>query len=137
MLAQLISNDLFAFFMIFARVGTAIMLLPGFGEAYVARRVRLILALAIAAVLTPTLGDAMPDLPSGAFALFLLLAGEIVIGGFFGTLIKLRKGEPVSDADNEAMIKSLGVVRRYVFTIWVGVFLEGIIGIFNSIIIII
>ena len=64
----------------------------------------------------------------------LVLCGIMVrnkIGGFFGTLVKLRKGEPVSDADNEAMIASLGVVRRYVFTIWVGVFLAGIIGTFN------
>ncbi|MEC9375760.1 MAG: hypothetical protein VYA80_05240 [Pseudomonadota bacterium] len=64
----------------------------------------------------------------------LVLSGIMVrkkIGGFFSTLIKLKKGEPVTDEDNDAMIKSLGVVRRYVFTIWVGVFLEGIIGIFN------
>jgi len=64
----------------------------------------------------------------------LVLCGIMVrtqIGGFFHTLIKLKKGQPVSDADNEAMIKSLSVVRRYVFTIWIGVFLEGVIGTFN------
>jgi hypothetical protein len=64
----------------------------------------------------------------------LVLCGIMVrtkIGGFFGTLMKLKKGEPVSDADNEAMITSLSVVRRYVFTIWAGVFLAGVIGIFN------
>ncbi len=84
------------------------------------------------------LTDRLADHPWVAVKLLifagLVLCGIMVrtqIGGFFHTLIKLKKGQPVSDADNEAMISSLGVVRRYVFTIWVGVFLEGVIGIFN------
>jgi small-conductance mechanosensitive channel len=84
------------------------------------------------------LTDRLTDHPWVAVKLLifagLVLCGIMVrtqIGPFFATLIKLRKGQEVSDADNEAMIASLGVVRRYVFTIWVGVFLEGAIGIFN------
>ena len=42
-----------AFMLVFARIGTMVMLLPGFGEMSVPRRVRLILALVLTAVLLP------------------------------------------------------------------------------------
>ena len=35
MLSQLLSADAFALFLVFARVGSALMLLPGFGGAFV------------------------------------------------------------------------------------------------------
>jgi flagellar biosynthetic protein FliR len=89
MLAQFVSAELFGFFMIFARIGTAFILLPGFGATYVNRRARLVLALAIAAVLVPTLGQRLPPLPDSALVLFLLLGGEILIGAFIGTAANL------------------------------------------------
>jgi len=63
---------------------------------------------------------------------FLVLCGILVrmqIGGFASTLHKLIKGDPVTDADNEAMIASLHKVRRWVWMIWFGVFLEAALGI--------
>jgi flagellar biosynthetic protein FliR len=89
MLGQLVSAELFGFFMVFARIGTAFLLLPGFGAAYVSRRTRLGLALAVAAVVVPTLADRLPALPDSALGLFLLLAGEVMIGAFLGTVANL------------------------------------------------
>ena len=56
MLEQLLPANVFAVLLIFARVGSAMMLLPGFGEVYVPQRYRLLLALSIAMLLTPVLG---------------------------------------------------------------------------------
>jgi flagellar biosynthesis protein FliR len=89
MLAELLPTNLFAFFLVFARVGTALMLLPGFGEAYVAPRIRLLLGLAIAAVLTPVLADKLPALPGTPLGLLVLLGGEILVGFFIGALARI------------------------------------------------
>ena len=51
--------------MIFARLGSAVALLPGFGEAYVAVRVRLAFALLFSLALMPMLADRVPVLPAG------------------------------------------------------------------------
>jgi len=89
MLAELLSFNLFALFLVFARVGAALMLLPGFGETYVAPRVRLLLAIAIAVLVTPIVEAALPALPESPIQLLLLLAGEIGIGIFFGALARV------------------------------------------------
>ena len=56
-LEQLVSINLFQFFMVFARLGSAIMLLPGFGEAYVPPRIRLIFALTVSFALMPMIAE--------------------------------------------------------------------------------
>ncbi len=89
MLAQILTSDIFVFMLVFARVGTAFLLLPGFGAAYVSRRVRLALAVAVAVVLVPTLDKVMPPLPDSPIVLMLLLGGEVVIGAFLGTIASL------------------------------------------------
>ncbi len=88
-LADLVNFNLFAFFMIFARMGSAIMLLPGFGEAYVPQRVRLVFALLVSFVLMPMLAERLPAMPAAfdRFAGLLLL--EIGIGIFFGMMTRL------------------------------------------------
>lgn len=88
-LEQLAAFNLFQFFMVFARIGSAIMLMPGFGEAYVPQRVRLIFALAVSLVLMPMLAERLPAMPASIdrFAGYLLL--EIGIGLFFGMIARL------------------------------------------------
>lgn len=83
---QLLPATLFTFFMIFARVGSALMLMPGFGELYVAPRIRLLLALAISLVLLPVAGASIPPMPAAPLALLALMGGEIVVGIFFGVI---------------------------------------------------
>ena len=89
MLEQILTTNLFAFFLVFARIGSAAMLLPGIGESYVAPRMRLVFALALSMALMPLLQPQLPPAPAGAIALLLLLGGEIIIGLFFGTLVRI------------------------------------------------
>ncbi len=88
MLDQLLPNDLFAIVLVFMRIGAAMMLLPGFGEAYVAPRIRLIIALALALVVTPVVSESLPPMPGDTLQLFILIGGEIVVGLFFGALAR-------------------------------------------------
>ena len=68
----------------FARLGAAFMLLPGFGESFVYLRGRLAMALVISAVATPIAAPALPALPSGPLALTMVIAGEVTVGLLIG-----------------------------------------------------
>jgi flagellar biosynthetic protein FliR len=89
MLDQFLSGGLFGYLLVFARIGGALSVLPGFGEAYVAPRVRLVIALLISLVVTPLVQRTLPELPASVWALFLLIAAEVVIGLFFGGIARL------------------------------------------------
>jgi flagellar biosynthesis protein FliR len=89
MLQQLLPNDLFSLLLVFARVGAAVMLLPGFGENYVSPRVRLLFAVAFTVVITPVVIDLVPGRPASLIGAFTLVGGEVLIGLFFGGLARL------------------------------------------------
>src|SRR5581483_5592409 len=76
--------EAFGVFLIFTRVGMAFSLLPGFAEAYVAVRARLLLAGAVSFVLAPVISPLLPPVPGTPIGLVLLLGGEMAIGGFIG-----------------------------------------------------
>src|SRR5688572_15195275 len=88
-LDQALTGQVFAFLLIFTRLGTAFMLLPGFGDPYVAQRIRLLLALAISFVVLPVLAPHLPPMPKSASDLIMLLALESFVGVFLGTISKL------------------------------------------------
>ena len=88
-LEQLVTLNLFQFFLVFARLGSAIMLLPGFGEAYVSPRVRLVFALTVSFALLPMLMDRLPTVPAGLDRFVGLVVMEIGIGIFFGLLARI------------------------------------------------
>lgn len=88
MLEEILQADLFAFFLVFTRVGAAMMLLPGFGESYMSPRLRLMIALGIALVVTPLVSTTLPALPATPWELFLVLAGEMLIGLFLGAIAR-------------------------------------------------
>ena len=77
-------SELFAFLLIFTRIGTGIMLLPGVGEAYVSPRIRLPFALIVSLLLTPLLQGSLPPVPDSPLVLTAMMAGEVIIGLFFG-----------------------------------------------------
>lgn len=89
MLEQFLVTELFAFLMVFSRLGAAMMLLPGIGESYVSARSRLMLALTVSLVMTPMLQSAMPALPGAPLALAVLLVAEITVGVFIGLLSRM------------------------------------------------
>jgi len=83
-LASVVTDEVFAYLLVFVRVGTAIMLLPGFGEAFIPQRVRLALAVALAVAIGPAVVSGLPAAPSGAVALMLMLGGEMAVGLLIG-----------------------------------------------------
>ncbi|MFZ0694265.1 MAG: flagellar biosynthetic protein FliR [Alphaproteobacteria bacterium] len=88
MLQSILQTDFFAFFMIFARVGAAIMLIPGFGESFVTPRIRLMIAIGITIVVAPVVSAGLPKLPDSPIQLFLMMGGEILIGVFIGSMTR-------------------------------------------------
>ncbi len=87
MLTELLQLDIFRFLMVFTRIGTAMMLLPGIGGHMVSIRIRLWLALAISFLMLPVVGGLIPGMPKGVGGVLLLLFGEIVFGIFIGTVV--------------------------------------------------
>src|SRR3954447_21558378 len=73
-LDALLSGQVFALVLIFARLRSAFMLLPGLGDTQGSPRLRLLLALALAFVLLPVLKPLLPALPRNAAGLFVLMA---------------------------------------------------------------
>ncbi len=92
MLEEILPATVFSVLLVFARVGGALMLMPGFGEAYVPARSRLILALVISVVVSPVLLPVLPVLPTSAAVLFVLILGEIFVGVFLGALARMIMG---------------------------------------------
>ena len=80
--------QVFAPLVVFARLGSALMLLPGFGEVYVPQRWRLLFALLLALLLAPVL-PGLPLLPGSLDKLVTIVGSEIVIGLFLGTIARL------------------------------------------------
>lgn len=89
MIAELLPAEVFLLLLVFVRVGAALMLLPGLGEAFVAPRLRLLLALFLALLLTPVVTPALPAMPQAPSALVAMLMGEALVGIFLGTLGRL------------------------------------------------
>jgi len=78
-----------AFMLVFARIGTMVMLLPGLGELSVPVRVRLTVALVLAAVLLPLHRSAY-QVDLRAFGPVLAMLGkEIFIGAVLGLTVRL------------------------------------------------
>lgn len=88
-LEQFLAVNLFQFFLVFARMGGAMILLPGYGEAYVSPQIRLVLALMISLVATPMLQPHLPQMPQRLDSFVLLLGSELAIGAFFGSVARI------------------------------------------------
>lgn len=79
-----------AFMLMFARLGTMVMLLPALGESTIPMRFRLTLALALTLVLYPVGAPLYPSsLVADPFRLALLLFGELLIGFAVGLCARL------------------------------------------------
>lgn len=83
-----LTSQFLAVGLVFARMGSALAFLPGFGERMIALRFRLLLALAFSAALAPaTPVDAM--LLDGPIMLLPILAIEVTLGIWIGTTARI------------------------------------------------
>ena len=89
MLQNLLPAEIFAYILVFSRMGATLSVMPGFGETYVSPRIRLLLALTVTVLLTPVLIDMLPPMPASPIALLLLVGGEVLIGLFIGLVARL------------------------------------------------
>ncbi len=79
----------FLFMLIFARVGTILMLIPALGEQSIPARLRLTFGLALTLVLLPLLSSSMPPLPTDLGPLGILMLHEIAVGLILGGVTRL------------------------------------------------
>jgi flagellar biosynthetic protein FliR len=89
MLQEFLPATLFALVLVFVRTGAVMMQLPGISDTYVMTRVRLIFALATTVAIAPVVQPELPGEPTKVSVLFLLLAGELFIGFFLGSVAKV------------------------------------------------
>jgi flagellar biosynthesis protein FliR len=102
-LAQFLPANVFAVMLVFVRVAAALMVMPGFGDAYVPRRYRLLLAVLLAFLLVAVLAPILPALPASPVKLFALIFGEIVIGILLGAVARIM----LAALDTAGMVISL------------------------------
>ncbi len=80
----------YLYLLIFARVGTMLMLLPAFGEKMIAANMRLSFALIFSLVMFPLVSDQLPAFnANNLFAVLLVLLHEIAIGFILGGIGRL------------------------------------------------
>lgn len=86
---EFLISGIFTFLLIFTRLGTAMMIMPVFGDSFVPSNIRLLMVLAFSFVLTPVIQPYMPaDVPSFP-VLFSLIIMEFVAGLFVGTIARV------------------------------------------------
>ena len=88
LLDHFVIAQLSAFLFIFCRVGAALMVMPAFGDSMVSPRIRLLLGLALSALLTPLLSEKMPPMPASTIQLTILLMCEVLVGAFIGMIAR-------------------------------------------------
>jgi flagellar biosynthesis protein FliR len=76
------------FMLVFARVGTMVMLMPGLGERFVLNRAKLAIAVFLALLLMPVARPLM-QVPTDPAVLMSLLISEILIGAILGLSARL------------------------------------------------
>lgn len=102
-LSSLFSGSIYLFLMVFVRVGTAFLIMPGIGSSFTPANIRLMLALGIALVMTPILSQHLPPMPVTTGMLLIAIVGEAVVGLFIGTVGRIL----MSALDTAGMVISM------------------------------
>lgn len=74
--------------LIFARIGSVLLMLPGIGESYVSPRIRLSLALVVSLALWPVIAGALPGLPETVGGMAGWIIREVIVGLMIGALLR-------------------------------------------------
>jgi flagellar biosynthetic protein FliR len=88
-LADFSIDFIFSIFLVFCRIGSAIMFVPGIGETFVSPRIRLTFAALLSFVVMPVVHSSMPTMPSSVIDLTLLIGAEVTIGIALGMMLKI------------------------------------------------
>ena len=85
-LEQTLALGLWAFLVAFVRFGTALMLLPGFGESALPQRVRLVCAVTISGAVALSGHVWAGSMPTSPSLVVFALVGEFLVGAMIGTV---------------------------------------------------
>ena len=77
------------FLLIFARLGTLVMLMPAIGDRAVPTNIRLVFALVLTLLFYPVTAAIMPPVPTSLYAIAVLAAGEMLTGFIIGMSARL------------------------------------------------
>ncbi len=88
-LQDFLTNGVFAFILVFVRIGTALTIMPGIGDSFTPQQIRLYIALGVSLVLAPMVAPMLPDPIPGGFALLVLIIMEFIVGLFIGTIARI------------------------------------------------
>jgi flagellar biosynthetic protein FliR len=83
------AQQVFAAGLVFARLGAMVMLIPGIGETFIPIRIRLAFSLALALLLFPVVGGAVPALPGTVSGVAGAVIKETAIGLMIGAILRL------------------------------------------------
>lgn len=86
---EILSQQIFAYMVVFTRVGAVLMVVPGIGDRTVPVRFRLLLALMIALTGGMTVFPQVPALPDQPVELVHIIGGEAIIGLAIGLLVRM------------------------------------------------
>jgi flagellar biosynthetic protein FliR len=83
------AQQVYAGGLLFARLGSILMLIPGFGETFVPVRIRLSLAFLMALMLFPVVGPTVPPVPLAVDGLAGAVIKEVAIGLMIGGILRI------------------------------------------------
>lgn len=89
MLQTLVVSQVYAFMLVFIRIGTAMMIMPGTGDGFVPARVRLLFALGFSVLMTPVLSPYLPEFSRPGIGWLALVLGEFAMGAFIGGVARI------------------------------------------------
>jgi flagellar biosynthetic protein FliR len=82
-------NTAFLYLLLFARIGSILMLMPALGEDMIPARMRLSFALAFTLVVYPLLSPDLPAMPADLMGIIGLIFHEIAIGILLGAIARI------------------------------------------------
>jgi len=87
-LIEYLADDVTVFFLVFCRIGACFMVLPGMSSMRVPAQIRLYTALTISVALAGFLAPQTPDAPLESSRLLLAIINELLIGIYFGLIVR-------------------------------------------------
>ena len=88
LIQEFVISQLLIYILVFCRVGTIMMVMPGIGDTFVSPNVRLLFALAFTVVVSPIASQFLPEVTTNEQMAGLVIS-EIVIGFFIGTVARI------------------------------------------------
>lgn len=88
-LTDITTLTVFQYFLVFCRIGSALMVMPGIGEIFVLARARLAIAVMMTLAITPVLAPELTEVPGNALSLLMLVLSEVLVGVFLGGIARM------------------------------------------------